>query len=250
MSQAHFRFYAELNDFVASENRYLTFAHRFEGRVSVKDMIEALGVPHTEVDLILVNSQSVDFSYLVQDGDRISVYPMFESLDLTPLLCVRPRPLRETRFVLDIHLGKLAAYLRMLGFDTLYRNDYRDEDLAGISSNQGRILLTRDRGLLKRSRVTHGYCIRQTDPREQVVEVLQRFDLHAVIRPFERCLRCNGLLKVISKEAIGSRLPSKTRQYYDEFHFCEDCDRVYWKGSHYQRMQQFIDRALQQQYDG
>jgi uncharacterized protein with PIN domain len=243
--QANFRFYAELNDFLPSNKRQHTFPHSFEVSPSVKDMIEALGVPHTEVDLILVNGHAVDFSYLVQDGDQVSVYPVFESLDITPLVRLRPQPLRETRFVLDVHLGRLTTYLRMLGFDTLYRNNYADEELAHISSTEGRILLTRDRGLLKRSIVTHGYCLRTTNPRQQLIEVLRRFDLFKSVKPFQRCLHCNGLLQPIDKTAISDRLLPKTRQYYDEFRHCRACDRIYWKGSHYQRMRQFIDSVLQ-----
>lgn len=245
MHQSHFRFYAELNDFLPSDKRQRTFVYPFELSGSVKDMIEALGVPHTEVDLILANGRSVDFSYLVQDGDRISVYPTFESIDISALVRVRPHPLRETRFVLDVHLGRLASYLRMLGFDTLYQNDYTDEELARLSSREGRILLTRDRGLLKRSVVTHGYCLRAANPREQVVEVLRRFDLFRSIKPFQRCLHCNGLLEPVDKATIIERLPPKTRQYYDEFRRCRKCDRVYWKGTHYRRMQRFIDSVLE-----
>ncbi|MBN1220287.1 MAG: Mut7-C ubiquitin/RNAse domain-containing protein [Anaerolineae bacterium] len=245
MKQAYFRFYAELNDFLPPPKRQRRFSQPFEISPSVKDMIESLGVPHTEVDLILANEQSVDFSYLVQDGDRISVYPVFESLDIGPLMRVRPQPLRETRFVLDVHLGRLATYLRMFGFDTLYRNNYDDDELARVSSEEGRILLTRDRGLLKRSIVTHGYCLRTTNPREQLVEILRRFDLFEAVRPFQRCLHCNGLLQPVNKADIGHRLLPKTRQYYDEFRRCPTCDRLYWKGTHYQRMQQFIDSVLQ-----
>ncbi|MBE7550838.1 MAG: Mut7-C ubiquitin/RNAse domain-containing protein [Anaerolineales bacterium] len=242
---ASIRFYAELNDFLPPDQRQKTLVYSFELSASVKDVIEALGVPHTEVDLILANGVSVDFTYLVRDGDRISVYPVFEAIDITPLVRVRPRPLRETRFVLDVHLGRLAIYLRMLGFDALYRNDYTDEELAQISSTQGRILLTRDRGLLKRSIVTHGYCVRSTSPPPQLVEVLRRFDLFASLRPFSRCLHCNGLLEAVDKQAISDRLPPKTRQYYDEFRRCQNCDRIYWPGSHFQRMQQFIQSLLQ-----
>ncbi len=247
MKHALFRFYAELNDFLPQARRQTSFAHTFEGRVSIKDMIESLGVPHTEVDLILVNGASVDFSYLVQDGDRISVYPVFEVLDITPMVRVRPRPLREPRFVLDTHLGKLAAYLRMVGFDTLYRNDYRDEKLALISSRERRILLTRDRGVLMRGIVTHGYCVRETNPRRQLVEVLRRFDLFGAVSPFTRCMRCNGLLEPAAKEDIIDRLPPKTREYYDEFRICTGCDQIYWKGSHYERMQQLIARILEEE---
>jgi uncharacterized protein with PIN domain len=246
MKQVWFRFYAELNDFLPAARRQIPFCHAFEGRVSIKHLIEALGVPHPEVDLVLANGRSVDFSYLVQDGDRISVYPVFESLDITPLVHLRPQPLRETRFVLDTHLGRLAAYLRMLGFDTVYRNDTADEELARISSQEGRILLTRDRGLLKRGVVTHGYCMRETAPRRQLLEVLRRFDLFQAVTPFSRCLRCNGTLQPVAKEAISHRLPSRTRLYYDEFSICGECNQIYWKGSHYQRMRQFIERVLAQ----
>lgn len=243
-SRATFRFYAELNDFLPAEKRQRAFEHTFELPGSVKDMIESLGVPHTEIDLILVNGRSVDFSYLVQNGDRVSVYPMFESIDITPVLQVRPEPLREPRFVLDVHLGQLAIYLRMLGFDTLYRNDYADDELAAISSRERRILLTRDRGLLKRSIVSHGYCLRATQPRRQLLEVLRRFDLAAAITPFRRCLHCNSLLRPVDKNAIINRLPPKTAQYYDEFRCCPACDRIYWEGSHFQRMRQFIEQVL------
>lgn len=246
MKRACFRFYAELNDFLPPAKRQKRFTHSFDGRVSIKDMIESLGVPHTEVDLILVNGGSVDFDYLVQHGDRISVYPVFETIDIAPLVRVRPQPLREPCFVLDTHLGKLAAYLRMLGFDTRYRNDFLDDELARISSEEGRILLTRDRGLLKRGVVSHGYCVRESNPRQQLVEVLRRFDLVESITPFRRCIRCNGLLKSVPKQTIIDRLPPKTQQYYDEFHICESCAQIYWKGSHYQRMERFVASVLEQ----
>jgi uncharacterized protein with PIN domain len=247
---ASVRFYAELNDFLPANDRQKTLVYLFELSASVKDVIEALGVPHTEVDLILVNGVSVDFTHLVQAGDTISVYPVFEAIDISPLVRLRPRPLRETRFILDVHLGRLAVYLRMLGFDTLYRNNYADEELAHISSSQGRILLTRDRGLLKRSVVTHGYCIRSTNPPQQLNEVLRRFDLFGALAPFSRCLHCNGLLQAVDKETISYRLPPKTKQYYAEFRRCENCDRIYWRGSHYQRMQQFIETVLQKNLAG
>lgn len=240
------RFYAELNDFLPPHRRQVTFEHRLNERASVKHLIETLGVPHPEVDLILVNGESVDFAYLVDDGDRVGVYPVFESLDISPLVRLRPRPLREPRFVLDTHLGKLAAALRMLGFDTLYRNDYHDPELAEISRRERRILLTRDRGLLMRSAVTHGYLLRESDPRAQLAEVVRRFDLAGAVAPFRRCLRCNGALQPVAKEAILDRLLPKTRRYYDEFSVCSDCERIYWRGSHYDDMQ----RRLASLFDG
>ena len=246
MSSAQFRFYAELNDFLPTDRRQVTFVHPFDGRPSVKDTIEALGIPHTEVDLILANGDSVDFSYHLQDGDRISVYPVFEAIDIAPILRVRPQPLREARFVVNTHLGRLAGYLRMLGFDTLYRNDFKDQELAHLSNREGRILLTRDRGLLKRGEVTHGYFVRENYPRGQLVEVLQRFDLAGAVKPFKRCLCCNGLLASVRKEDIVDSLPAKTRQYYDQYRHCQTCGRIYWRGSHYQHMQRFIAQVLEE----
>jgi hypothetical protein len=239
-----FRFYAELNDFLPPARRGVTFQHTFDLPSSVKDLIESAGVPHTEVDLILANGESVDFDYRVRDGDRISVYPVFETLDITPVLRVRPQPLRQTRFVLDTHLGRLAAYLRLMGFDTLYRNDASDEELADISQGERRILLTRDRGLLKRSRVTHGYCVRAADPQQQLLEVFGRFDLHGAARPFTRCLRCNGLLLPVPKEAVGHRVSPLAAERYDQYAQCESCGQIYWPGSHHRRMQQLVDRVL------
>jgi uncharacterized protein len=240
VQHCRFRFYAELNDFLAPERRMVEFEHSFIDTATVKDMIESLGAPHTEVDLILVNGESVDFTYVVRDGDRISVYPVFEGLDIAPLVRVRPAPLREPRFVLDTHLGRLAAYLRMMGFDTLYRNCAEDEDLARISHDEHRILLTRDRGLLKRGMVTHGYCVRETAARKQLAEVLRRFDLLRAATPFVRCLRCNRELEPVEKERVRDRLPPRAAELYDEFLLCPGCGRVYWKGGHYRRMRDFI----------
>lgn len=243
--KVHVRFYAELNDLLAPSITGKCIVHSLETPTSIKDVIEALGVPHTEVDLVLINGESVDFSRPVHDEDRISVYPVFRSIDIITLTRVRAASLPEKRFVLDSHLGRLAAYLRILGFDTLYRNDYHDEELTQVSIGEKRILLTRDRGLLKRAVISHGYLLRQTDPRLQLVEVLQRFGLFGSISAFRRCVHCNGTLEPVPKERIEDRLPQKTRQYYDEFHICPGCDRIYWKGSHYQRMQRLIEDILQ-----
>jgi uncharacterized protein with PIN domain len=245
MPKATFRFYAELNDLLPPERRQVAFSLQFNGRVTVKHLVESLGVPHSEIDLILVNGHSVDFSAIVQDGDWISVYPVFESIDIGEIGRLRPQPLRETRFVLDTHLGQLATYLRLLGFDCLYQNDYEDAELAEISSLQRRILLTRDRGLLKRNLVTHGYYVRETDPRLQLLEVIRRFDLHDVVRPFHRCLKCNGRLESVAKEAIVDRLEHDTSLHFDEFHICVSCEQIYWKGSHYEHMRRFLDDVLE-----
>ena len=247
MAIVHLRFYAELQDCLpATRNGHRPggLDHAFSGQVSVKDMVESLGVPHTEVDLILANGDSVDFSYRVRDGDRISVYPRFESIDVGPILRVRPQPLPEPRFVLDAHLGKLASFLRLSGFDSLYRSDFEDASLARLSSAERRILLTRDRGLLKRSQVTYGYWVRETSPRLQLIEVVRRFGLWDRLEPFSRCLRCNGEIESIPGDEVASRLLPQTREHYREFRWCPKCDRVYWKGSHHDRMQGFLEEVV------
>lgn len=243
MSTAHFRFYEELNDFLPSERRKVEFVYEFDRRASIKDAIEALGVPHTEVELILVNGEPVDFGYILRDGDRVSVYPMFESLDVGPVVRLRPKPLRTPRFVLDTHLGTLARYLRLLGFDTLYRNDYRDATLAKISADEHRTLLTRDRDLLKRKIVTHAYFVRADAPRRQLHEVCARLDLCNLIKPFRRCSHCNGLLEEVDKAQIIDRLAPKTRRYYERFLQCTDCGRIYWAGSHFKHLQQLVEEV-------
>jgi hypothetical protein len=245
MVTATFRFYAELNDFLPPGLRQQTFLHHFNGDASVKDRIEAIGVPHPEVDLILANGQPVDFGYLVQHGDHIAVYPPFHSIDISAVTQVRPPRLAEPRFVLDGHLGRLANYLRMLGFDVLYRSDFTDEELAAISSQEDRILLTRDRGLLKRKEVMYGYCLRSLNTRRQVTEVLHRFDLLQEIAPFHRCLRCNGLLEPVAKQDVLEQLEPKTKRYFNEFYRCQDCGQIYWKGSHYDRMRRFVDDIME-----
>lgn len=249
MPQVIFRFYAELNDLLPADRRQVAFSQPFKGRVTVKHLIESLGVPHAEVDLILVDGRSVEFGHIVADGQRISVYPVFESLDIGSLTRLRPAPLRDLRFVLDTHLGQLATYLRLLGFDSLYRNDYDDPELALIARREERVLLTRDRGLLKRKLVTHGYCVRETDPELQMLEVVERFDLRGRLEPFSRCLRCNGLTGEVAKVDVVDRLPADTRRYYDEFRICSECRQVYWKGSHYRRMRAFLKRTLDLEID-
>jgi uncharacterized protein len=244
MRQAQFRFYAELNELLELEWRGRSFVYTFGVSPSLKDAIEAFGVPHTEVGLILANGETAAFSRLLRDGDSISVYPVFRSLDLTPLALLHLRPEGEMQFVLDTHLGKLAAHLRMLGFDTFYRNDCPDEELAHISATEQRILLSRDRGLLRRSIVTRGYLVRAAEPREQLIEVCRRFNLYGFIAPFRRCLDCNSLLQVVPKDLIRDRLPPETRKHYDEFHICPGCNRIYWKGSHYQRMVGLIESII------
>jgi len=228
-----FRFYEELNDFLPADKKKIRFDHYFIDRASVKDMIESLGVPHTEIDMILVNGNSVSFGYIV------------ESLDITNIQHLRSKPLREPKFIADAHLGSLARYLRMLGFDVLYKNNITDTEIIEASLNDKRAILTKDRELLKNNKITHGYWIRNEETEEQVKEVITRFDLKNDIREFTRCIECNNILEVIEKEKIKDRLPSKVKQWQNEFRYCKHCDKIYWKGTHYNRMLDIIRKIRQ-----
>jgi uncharacterized protein with PIN domain len=244
MKSAFFRFYSELNDFLPKRMRAREFLYGFEGRPTVKHVIESIGVPHTEIDLILVNGISVDFGHYLEDRDRVSVYPVFERLDIHPIVRLRSEPLRKTAFILDVHLGKLARMLRLLGFDALYRNDYEDAEIIAIGADERRIVLTRDRQLLKAKAVTHGYWIRSLIPEEQIEGVLHEFDLFTQIQAFQRCVSCNGRIRKTTKELVMHLLEPKTKQYYEEFFQCADCGRVFWKGSHFPKLKAKIDRWM------
>lgn len=243
MSVATFRFYAELNVFLPAAQRQRPIVYSLPARTAVKHPIEALGVPHTEVALILADGRPVTFGYIVRPDDRISVYPPFRTLDVSEMARLRPPWPNPIRFLLDVHLGRLATYLRLLGFDAQYENECDDETLADLAQRSGRVLLTRDRRLLMRKQITYGYCLHSRDPQQQLIAVLRRFDLFDAIDPWQRCLRCNGRLRPVAKEKVLHRLEPKTKKYYDEFHACEACGQVYWKGSHYPRMKRFIERV-------
>ena len=291
--------------------------YRFHGSPAVKDAIEALGVPHTEVDAIVINGRAVGFAHRLRDGDLVEVYPPPGSPQYgrqeqpgngrqerpengpqerpengpppgsprygpqdrpekgstprstspggtprgseggtlprpgAPGYTSRPGPIsltppvpRPTRFILDTHLGRLAAYLRMLGFDCVYGNHADDEELAERAAAEGRVLLTRDRGLLRRSAVRLGCLLRSDDPQQQLEEVVARFDLRSRAAPFTRCIRCNGRIQPVDRAVVADRLQPKTLRYFDTFGRCESCAAVYWQGSHYERMRRTVERIM------
>ena len=241
---AFFRFYGALNDFLPAQRRRATLRYGFSSRASVKDMIEALGVLHPEIERLVVNGEFVDFHYLVSDGDRVVAYPTFHALDLGDAGRLSPQRPGALRFIADVHLGRLAAYLRLAGFDTDYRNDYTDPALAQLSAIEDRVLLTRDVELLKRAIVTRGCYVRNTQPGRQLVEVLRRFDGVAAAQPFTRCPRCNGFLQRVDKADVIDRIPPRTRDCHDLFSQCTACAAAYWPGSHYGRIQRFLTVAF------
>ncbi len=242
---AELRFYAELRDFLSTDRTSGTVVRSFDVAGSVKDTIEACGVPHTEVALILANGRAVDFGYRVRDRDRITVYPPFRALDVEPAWLVSPQPLPAARFVLDGHLGKLAKHLRLLGFDSAYDVAWTDHQLVEISTREARVLLTRDIGALMHAVLARGYFVRATDPWEQLLEVIGRFDLGSWLDAFSRCLACNGELVAVEKAEVSDSLLAATQRHFDEFHRCPDCERVYWQGSHYAHLRALVERVAE-----
>lgn len=226
-----FQFQGSLNDFLPhrQKNRGLEYSSKFS--TSAKDAMEAIGVPHVEVGTIKVNGNEKNFNYLLQPGDQIDVFPFDGHF---------PAGTPQT-FVLDVHLGGLARLLRMLGIDAIYRNDMHDREIVATAVAENRAVLTRDIGLLKHKVLQHGYWLRSQQPREQVLEVIRRFSLCASFLPFSRCIACNGLLAPVAKDAVLLLLPEQTKEYFTEFYQCGRCGKVYWKGSHYQNMQQVVE---------
>jgi len=241
---AEFRFYEELNDFLPAERRKVGFMQSFCGTPAVRDVIQAIGVPHSAVDLLLVDGRSVDFDHRLRGGEHVAVYPVFERLDISSLVHLRPRPLRRTRFILDVHLGRLARYLRMLGFDSAWERDQDDARIIDRALAEGRIILTRDVGILKQKRVSHGYWLRSTRPDKQLAEVLDALDLRSQVQPFTRCMECNGPIRPVSQAEVAGRVEPEIRARFDRFRECKACRRVYWQGSHYRRMSGVVQRVM------
>ncbi len=248
---ATFIFNGELQYFLPVHKRGMSLAVAFKGHPSLKHMIEDQGIPHTQAGLVLVNGAPVDLSYHLQPGDRVEIHPVAAEDSQPGGEAASGAQEAAPRFILDNHLGRLAVYLRMLGFDCLYRNDYQDDELAQVASQEGRILLTRDRRLLMRKIVRQGYWCHSQDPRRQLFEIVRRYSLAGKIEPFQRCLRCNTPLTAVSKEAILDRLQPLTILYYNDFAICPACQQIYWKGTHYEHMLGIIkevreDKAIRQ----
>ncbi|PVY39625.1 Mut7-C RNAse domain-containing protein [Pontibacter virosus] len=238
---AQFRFQGTLNDFLRPCQRNISICYTFAEHQTVKDMIEAMGVPHVEVREVLVNGKKVNFSKRLESDNQVEVYP-FEGGEAELLAGIA-----DQRFVLDVHLGSLARYLRLLGFDTVYGQHLHDPELVQISSEEKRILLTRDVNLLKHNAITAGYWMRSQNTEEQLQEVVSRYRLADQFRPFTRCMICNGHIVQVEKNQVLAQLPPKTQLYFDEFYQCQQCRRVYWKGSHYKRMQELIRRIKEKE---
>lgn len=234
------RCFAELNDFLPPGKKQKSFVLSLKEPVTLGEVSEILGIPLSEVDLATVNGQPAGRSFRPLDNDFIALYPTFETFDISSLQTVQKHPLRFTRFILDAHLGKLARYLRMLGFDTLYRNDYSDEEIIETARDQKRIILTRDKLLLRSPRVDHGYYVRAVEKHAQLTEVVKKFDLYSQFRSFSRCMTCNTPLLPKRRETIRDRIDPAIYHCFHEFHYCPACDKFFWRGSHFERMERLI----------
>ncbi len=236
MTLCSITFQGELKHFLASDKDNGLVRIQLERRTSVKDLIEACGPPHTEVGALRIQGRPADFEHIVSQGDAIVVEP--HSLPMNPFQAtlLRPIPLNEHRFLVDVNVGKLAPLLRMLGFDTAYDWTWRDRAIADLAAREGRIVLTRDQGLLKRKKIVWGKFIRGRTPDDQLPEVLDFFGLAGPFALFSRCLRCNALLEEVNKSEIIHRLEPKTKRYFNRFQICPSCRRIFWRGSHHEKM--------------
>jgi len=244
MARATFRFYEELNDFLPKHKRKTDYALTFNDKRSIKDAIESLGVPHTEIDLILVNGKSADFNYILQDQDRVSVYPVFESLNIADVTHLRKLPLRKSKFIADINLGKIAKYMRVLGLDLYFDPMLSPREIVEMSNKENRIILSTSRKLLKFKDVSHGIFVRPGTTVQQIKQIIDYLDIKDVVAPFTRCLQCNSLLDTVPKEQILDRIPPKSRALCDVYVRCETCDKIYWKGTHCIQMQKVVRQIL------
>jgi uncharacterized protein len=235
------RFHGALNRFLAPGRRYRAFFYAVKGIPAIKDTLEALGVPHTEIDCIVVNGRPVTFSYQIRGGERVLVYPDAGAVRLKKIIRLKPSPPVNPKFVLDVHLGKLARHLRLLGFDTFYEKTMEDMAIVRLGYLGRRIVLTRDIALLKNKIVRRGYFVRATDPKKQIREIVRRFDLAGKMRPFRLCLVCNGRIRRIAKSKIVHRLPPLTKRFHQEFYHCPSCDKIYWQGAHYKQLARLIN---------
>jgi len=241
LASARFQFHPLLSPLLDRRFRYDPYLYHFKDSPSVKDAIEACGVPHTEVDVVLANGQSVTFDFRLQDGISVKIVPFGVLSDQQGLVHLSPPTSDPATFILDVHLGRLARRLRLLGLDCYYRNDCDDPSLIETALTQGRIILTRDRGILKHAAVRQGMLIRSGVVDEQVLQVLRRYQHSVRLSPFRRCPDCNGYLLPVAKDTIRDRLLPGTQRDYDQFQQCASCSKLYWEGSHYLRIKAWID---------
>jgi len=240
MRTATVHIHGRAGDLLPAARREAGFAVQFELPCGLRDLLQSTGVPHVELGAVERNGMPVDYTAVVDDGDSVEAWSRY------PLTT----PPDDPTFVLDVHLGRLAHYLRLFGFDTRHHPVASDPDLAACSLAEHRILLTRDRGLLMRADLEQASFIRTADPRAQITEVIDRFALRGLVTPLTRCLVCNGLLQETSRVAVEGEVPSSVWEQHTDFKRCGSCLRVYWQGSHHARMMRLVEETLSTAGDG
>lgn len=236
----YFRVYGPLNDFLPALLRQRVFALAYKTPIKIEEVLESIGIPRSEVALILVNSEPENHEYKIQENDYLSIYPVFESFDISAIAVNGQINIENPRFILDSHLGKLAKYLRMLGFDTLYENNYDDKYIIETGHSEKRIILTRDKLLLQSKDVLDGYYVRAVEKHEQLREVVRKFSLVNKFKSFTRCMTCNSELIPKGKNEIGHRVEQEILKVFNDYFYCSTCNKVFWKGSHFERMEKLI----------
>lgn len=208
-------------------------------RASVKDVVESLGAPHTEIGTLTAAGREIGFAHILVPGERLEVFPLVPPVDVTIPTLLRPS-YPCIRFLVDHNVAKLASKLRMVGLDAAFAPGWQDHALAAMAHAEQRVLLSRDIQLLKRGLVAHGHFVRESAPDRQLAEVVHFYGLVGQLVPFSRCMRCNGLLSEVDKAAIIARLEPLTKKYYHAFRCCNECSSIYWAGSHRERMEEIL----------
>lgn len=230
--QLEIQFARELDFFLKPHRQHRPIVRLLNRRASIKDIIEAAGVPHTEVGSIRYNAGIRNFAFIPLEPGRVSVWGIRPPFDVTAPSLLRPTPLKSVRFVADVNVMKLGRLLLLMGFDTACSSVFSDRKIADLSERENRIVLTRDTLLLKRKKVVFGRRVRSHLPYDQLSEVVRFFGLEKQVRFLSRCSHCNVLLEPKGKSEVLHLLEPKTRMFYHRFLQCPQCKKVFWKGSH------------------
>lgn len=227
--------------FLKNDPSLLSSTYELTRRASVKDIIEAHGVPHTEVGRIRYDSESVDFGFIPEREGTLQIDGIRTPFRVNRESILRPYPLNRICFVADVNVIRLGKLMILLGFDVCYDRTLTDDQIAQIAADQGRIVLSRDTLLLKRKNIIYAKRIRENDPYSQLVEVVSFFGLEDRICFFSRCMLCNTQLEKVQKRDIINRLEPKTRKYFNTFLQCPGCGKIYWKGSHFDHIRERLN---------
>lgn len=231
--------------------RNKTIIYPLSRRASIKDILESLGIPHTEVGKIILDKKEQRFEKIAENGEHYEIHPLSPALPPTEGTILRPEPFKSCcRFLVDINVGRLAGLLRMAGFDAENANkESTTRAIAKKAVAEDRILLTRNKDLLKHRELVYARLVRNQDPDLQLREVISLYSLENLLQPFTRCISCNGLLADVKKEAIVDRLLPLTKKFFNRFRICSDCHKIYWQGSHHDRMTKKLEMITDKKFD-